>query len=191
MARTAAHADSAGTFIECLTGNSTQEFSNPITYTPRQTAINETGTAGNCVSDVPNLSYGTYVYSGNGVLSCLGGNSTGKFTTVLAFFVAQYGADFPRGGDHRVNDSLGVLVTAFGLTAWRGTGAAGRARQRSACRAISGEDSALSAGRSSRALKAATRVVGPATARVERAAVSHSAHTLISGWVACRAASPF
>ncbi|MGW0718080.1 hypothetical protein ACWD3K_25460 [Streptomyces sp. NPDC002778] len=75
-----AHADSAGTFIECLTGNSTQEFSNPITYTPQQTEINETGTVGNCVSDVPNLSYGTYVYSGNGVLSCLGGNSTGKFT---------------------------------------------------------------------------------------------------------------
>ncbi|MBT2401421.1 hypothetical protein [Streptomyces sp. ISL-100] len=35
---------------------------------------------GTCVSDVPGLSYGTYVYSGNGVLSCLGGNSTGKFT---------------------------------------------------------------------------------------------------------------
>ncbi|GHH56662.1 hypothetical protein [Streptomyces candidus] len=73
-----AHASSQGTFIQCVTGFSTQTFTPPLTFEPKPTHLKEEGTVGTCVSDVPGLSYGTYEYNGNGTLSCLTGSAAGK-----------------------------------------------------------------------------------------------------------------
>ncbi|MGD9486089.1 hypothetical protein WDH52_23070 [Streptomyces sp. TRM70308] len=63
--------------LECP-GYETTSYKPGLTLTPRQVALSASGSIGPCLGLPPDHTNGTILFTGNGELSCTGGNSTGN-----------------------------------------------------------------------------------------------------------------